>query len=68
MQTRLSKYVFETAQMSQGNSGGGCVAVATNVPGSIGLRDEKLDVRGPVHQTTREEFIAFARYLESTGF
>lgn len=63
-----ASFLFETAQMSQDNSGGGCVAVATNIPGTTALRDTKLEGSGPVHQTTREEFIAFAGFLETAGF
>lgn len=52
------------------SSGGGdnCVEVATNLPGTVYVRDTKDDGRGPVHQFTHDEWDAFLKGVRNGEF
>jgi hypothetical protein len=47
-----------------GTNGGGCVEVATNMPGLVAVRDSK-NPRGPVLTVTPEQWARFVARLRS---
>jgi len=48
-------------------NGGGCVEVATNLPGVVAVRDSK-DPAGPVLEFTAEEWLAFISGVRAGEF
>lgn len=59
---------FEFAKSSYSSSTGECVEVATNVPGTIAVRDSKEQPAGPILTFTPTEWTHFQRALAEGAF
>nr|WP_223187169.1 DUF397 domain-containing protein [Streptomyces sp. CBMA29] len=59
--------MFEFTKSSYSSSGGECVEVATNVPGTVAIRDSK-NPEGPTLTFTPAEWTSFQRALAAGDF
>ncbi|MFI0417914.1 DUF397 domain-containing protein [Spongiactinospora sp. 9N601] len=50
----LTSAAWRKAKISGGHAGGGCVEVATNIPGVVAVRDSKNPGRAPLVFTPHE--------------
>ncbi|MEV7542930.1 DUF397 domain-containing protein [Streptomyces sp. NPDC089915] len=57
----MSNFEFKKSSYSEGQVNSDCVEVATNVTGTVAVRDSKRTADGPVIQVTDTAWAEFAR-------
>ncbi|WP_329384745.1 DUF397 domain-containing protein [Streptomyces sp. NBC_01716] len=62
----MPAYEFVRSSYSGGNAGQECVEVARNIPGTVAVRDSKVDA-GPVVTVATGAWSAFAAYVRGVS-